>query len=105
MRVKLALFSVLVGLFALDVVSEGYGFWHTMLALLIHRIPAGVIVSELGESKDGHSSTRIHAFSGNAPSDRRLVMEFGNILMKQEYCCNYTRSWNTSLERQVDRLC
>jgi hypothetical protein len=33
-----------LSLFALDVFGEGYGFWTTILALIIHLIPALVLV-------------------------------------------------------------
>ena len=33
-----------LSLFALDVFSEGYGFWETILALLIHLIPVYIVV-------------------------------------------------------------
>jgi hypothetical protein len=29
-----------IGMFAMDVFGEGFGFWNTLLALLIHLIPA-----------------------------------------------------------------
>jgi len=38
-RVLSLLFALFVGLFALDVFGEGYGFWKTTLALLIHLLP------------------------------------------------------------------
>ena len=41
------LFAVFVSLFALDVFGEGYGFWQTLGALLIHLIPTAVIVIAL----------------------------------------------------------
>jgi len=33
-----------LSLFALDVFSEGYGFWETILALLIHLVPVYIVV-------------------------------------------------------------
>ena len=36
-----------ISLFALDVFGEGYGFWGTILALMIHLIPALVLVAAL----------------------------------------------------------
>jgi len=49
-RVLCILFAVFVSLFALDVFGEGYGFWGTILALLIHLIPTGVILIVLAIS-------------------------------------------------------
>jgi hypothetical protein len=43
-RVLSILFVLFISLFALDVFSEGHGFWQTMLALLIHLIPTGIII-------------------------------------------------------------
>ncbi|HUU28895.1 MAG TPA: hypothetical protein VM123_13875 [archaeon] len=43
-RILCILFAVFVSLFALDVFSEGYGFWKTILALLIHLIPTYIII-------------------------------------------------------------
>jgi hypothetical protein len=43
-RVLCVLFIVFVSMFALDVFGEGRGFWRTLLALLIHLIPTGVLV-------------------------------------------------------------
>ena len=41
------LFAAFVSIFALDVFGEGYGFWQTIGALLIHLIPTAVIVVAL----------------------------------------------------------
>lgn len=41
------LFAILVSLFALDVFGAGYGVWQTVLALLIHLIPTGLVVLAL----------------------------------------------------------
>lgn len=49
-RTLCILFAVFVSLFALDVFSEGYGFWETILALLIHLIPTGIILIVLAIS-------------------------------------------------------
>lgn len=46
-RALAALFAIFVSLFALDVFGEGYGLWETILALLIHLIPTGLIVLAL----------------------------------------------------------
>lgn len=43
-RILCLLFAVFVSLFALDVFDEDYGFRETLLALLIHLIPTGVIL-------------------------------------------------------------
>jgi hypothetical protein len=37
-----------LSLFALDVFSEGYGFWEAILALLIHLVPVYIVVIALG---------------------------------------------------------
>ena len=39
-RILTLLFAVFLGLFATDVFNEGYGFWDTVKAFLIHLIPA-----------------------------------------------------------------
>ena len=46
-RVLCILFAVFVSVFALDVFGEGYGFWETILALLIHLVPTYIVVIEL----------------------------------------------------------
>jgi len=46
-RILGILFAVFVSLFALDVFDEGYGFWKTILALLMHLIPTGIILIAL----------------------------------------------------------
>ena len=43
-RILCILFAVFISIFALDVFEEGYGFWKTILALLIHLIPTWIIV-------------------------------------------------------------
>jgi hypothetical protein len=43
-RILCILFAAFVSLAALDVFDQGYGFWATIQALLIHLIPTGVIV-------------------------------------------------------------
>lgn len=43
-RVLSILFVAFISVFALDVFSEGHGFWQTVLALLIHLIPIGVVI-------------------------------------------------------------
>ena len=37
-------FALFLSMFALDVFSEGYGFWNTILALGIHLIPTAIVV-------------------------------------------------------------
>jgi len=49
-RILCILFAVFVSLFALDVFGEDYGFWGTILALLMHLIPTGVILIVLAIS-------------------------------------------------------
>jgi len=46
-RILGILFAVFVSIFAFDVFDEGYGFWKTILALLIHLIPTGLILLAL----------------------------------------------------------
>jgi len=46
-RVLCILFAMFVSLFALDVFSEGYGFWGTIAALLIHLVPTYIVVLAL----------------------------------------------------------
>lgn len=43
-RVLCLLFAVFLSLFALDVFGQGYGFWGTILALLIHLVPTGIVL-------------------------------------------------------------
>ena len=43
-RVLCLLFALFVSLFALDVFGEGHGFWETVLALLLHLIPTGILL-------------------------------------------------------------
>ena len=43
-RILGVLFVVFISLFALDVFGEGYGFWRTLLALLIHLIPSIILI-------------------------------------------------------------
>jgi len=46
-RVLCILFAIFLSLFSLDVFSEGYGFWETILALLIHLVPVYIVVIAL----------------------------------------------------------
>ncbi|MCE7980027.1 MAG: hypothetical protein DYG89_02445 [Caldilinea sp. CFX5] len=43
-RVLGILFALFLSLFALDVFGTGAGFWATLLALVIHLLPVGVLV-------------------------------------------------------------
>ena len=43
-RVLTLLFAAFVSIFAFDVFESGYGFWKTILALLMHLIPTGIIL-------------------------------------------------------------
>ena len=46
-RVLAIIFVLFLGLFSLDVFSEGYGFWQTILALFMHNIPALILLAIL----------------------------------------------------------
>ena len=46
-RILCVLFAVFVSLFALDVFGEGYDFWETIVALVMHLIPTGIILISL----------------------------------------------------------
>jgi len=46
-RILCILFAVFVSLFALDVFGEGFGFWQTIIALVMHLIPTYVVVIAL----------------------------------------------------------
>ncbi len=43
-RVLCILLAMFLSVFALDVFSEGYGFWQTIGALLLHLIPVYIVV-------------------------------------------------------------
>jgi hypothetical protein len=43
-RVLGILFAIFLSGFALDVFSEGYGFWQTIGALLLHLVPVYIVV-------------------------------------------------------------
>ena len=49
-RILCLLFAAFLGLFALDVFGEGYGFRKTVFALLMHLIPTGVLLAALAIS-------------------------------------------------------
>lgn len=43
-RILGILFAVWLSVFALDVFGEGYGFWGTVFALMMHLIPTALVV-------------------------------------------------------------
>ena len=43
-RIICILFACFISIFALDVFGENHGFWNTLLALLIHLIPTGLLL-------------------------------------------------------------
>jgi hypothetical protein len=43
-RILCILFAVFLSVFSLDVFNEGYGFWQTIGALLLHLIPTFIVV-------------------------------------------------------------
>jgi len=43
-RVLCIAFAIFLSMFALDVFSEGYSFWQTLVALMIHLVPTAIIV-------------------------------------------------------------
>ncbi|MFM6926295.1 MAG: hypothetical protein ACKOU7_12390 [Ferruginibacter sp.] len=43
-------FAIFISIFAMDVFSEGYGVGNTLLALLIHLVPTGIIILVLALS-------------------------------------------------------
>jgi hypothetical protein len=49
-RILCILFAGFISLFALDVFGEGYGFWKTILALLVHLIPTWITLIVLAIS-------------------------------------------------------
>ena len=42
------IFALFLSLFALDVFTEGYGFWDTLVALFMHLIPTFLVLVALG---------------------------------------------------------
>ncbi len=46
-RVVAILFAIFISLFALDVFGEGYTFWETIIALLIHLVPTYLVIITL----------------------------------------------------------
>lgn len=49
-RILGILLAIFVSIFALDVFGQGYSFWETLAALLMHLIPTFVILIVLGVS-------------------------------------------------------
>jgi hypothetical protein len=49
-RILCMLFAIFIGLFAADVFGEQLGFWKTLLALLLHLIPTGIVLAVLALS-------------------------------------------------------
>jgi hypothetical protein len=49
-RILGLLFAAFLSLFALDVFGQGFGFWETVLALLMHLIPTGIVLVVLAVS-------------------------------------------------------
>ena len=49
-RILGLLFAAFISIFAADVFGEGYGFWKTVLALLIHLIPTWIVLIVLALS-------------------------------------------------------
>jgi hypothetical protein len=43
-RVLGILLAVFLSIFALDVFGEGYDFWETILALVMHLLPTGIVL-------------------------------------------------------------
>jgi hypothetical protein len=41
------LLTVWISIFALDVFGQGYGFWGTMAALVVHFVPAIIVLTAL----------------------------------------------------------
>jgi hypothetical protein len=46
-RILCILFAIFISLFALDVFAEGYGFWGTLVALIMHLVPTAMILIAL----------------------------------------------------------
>jgi hypothetical protein len=46
-RILCVLFALFISLFALDVFGEGYGFWETIVAFLIHLVPTALVLITL----------------------------------------------------------
>ena len=46
-RILCILFAVFVSMFAADVFGDGYGFWKTVVAFLIHLVPTYIVIIAL----------------------------------------------------------
>ena len=46
-RVLAILFAAFISIFALDVFGEGYSFWETIVALVMHLLPTAVVLVAL----------------------------------------------------------
>jgi hypothetical protein len=46
-RVLAILFAAFISIFALDVFGEGYSFWETIVALVMHLVPTAVVLVAL----------------------------------------------------------
>ena len=46
-RVLGILFCLFISIFAFDVFDEGYGFWETVLALIMHLVPTALVLAAL----------------------------------------------------------
>jgi hypothetical protein len=46
-RILCLLFAAFISLLALDVFGQGYGFWGTIVAFLMHLIPTGLVLIAL----------------------------------------------------------
>lgn len=83
-RVLSLLFALFVGLFALDVFGEGYSFWETVIALLIHLLPVFALLIGLALAWRwawvgaliflGFSAWYLAAFWGRFPLSVYLIM-------------------------------
>ena len=43
-RILCILFAMFLSLFSFDVFNEGYGFWETIFALLMHLVPVYIVI-------------------------------------------------------------
>jgi hypothetical protein len=46
-RILGVLFALFISIFALDVFGEGYSFWETLVALVMHLVPTALVVVAL----------------------------------------------------------
>lgn len=47
-RILAVLYILFIGMFSLDVFSEGIGAWRVLVGFLIHNIPAFILIAVLG---------------------------------------------------------